>query len=142
MYFAEAVLQIEMPPCEMCSSAKEGAMKMMENLIWRKTSVYTGAQCVLHPEHSPSLSRPPRGCFQHRYSSASLCDWTKQKRSLSFWEALFSLLCCVCSGFVCWVWFSLVTQFQFGSLKQSINHRRNPHWNTTRYIFYAPEQPL
>lgn len=33
MYFGEAALQIEMPECEMCFSAKDGAMKMMENLI-------------------------------------------------------------------------------------------------------------
>lgn len=55
MYFGEAALQIEMPECEMCFSAKDGAMKMMENLIWKKTSVYIAALCVLHPKYSPSL---------------------------------------------------------------------------------------
>lgn len=33
MYFGTAALQIEMLECEMCFSPKEGAMKMMENLI-------------------------------------------------------------------------------------------------------------
>lgn len=160
MHFETVALQIEMPECEMCFSPKEGAMKMMENLIWRKTSVYIAALCVLHPKYSPSPCRHPEGFFQKRLPFQ--CDCSKCNPLCLIWcnkNCEFKTFILVTFAVLvqgmsagCGVFpphGPVFTWFHFQHLNQSIDPRRKARqrcfdssWNTSRSLFYPCDWPL
>lgn len=117
--------KLESGECETCVLPKEGAMKMMENLIWRKTSVYIAALCVFHPKCSPCGSEPRGASCCSRLelvNKTSLSDLMKHIQSF-----ILIIFGWICSGSVC-RWFrlpfgSVFTWFHFQSPDQSINHR-------------------